>query len=342
MAKPKSKKPAALKAVGAGPTRSTRQALGAGSEQGQATLDQVQPETPPRRRRSSRSEPVDIEIFAFGDQEDDQDLPEGFSPMPQAKGASGLTLFDALDHLQQRERLSKETLWGALPTRFVEATAIPLSVVSKLCSERDDRDAFIFNLTPSDEAIFANPLARAYVSRPELVASMQEMLRAQQLSPTLAQSLVGSSEFSIAPFMVARQAFWEAFFDYLRPAHALAMGSFGSAAAIHDPFDDSSQSLLGQTPFTVFAGAMLPHFLQSGEGKAYRVLKVSVPSLESSLNAHLQSLRQLRDAAAKTKSNWLIGAWLNYRNLYLLQVAGKAWCERHLRALSEGVSVGAK
>jgi hypothetical protein len=171
---------------------------------------------------------------------------------------------------------------------------------------------------------------------------MQALLQSLHQPAAQAQALVASAEFSISPFMLARQAFWADFLKFLEPAHALASGPFGASASIHQPFDDTSQSLSGQTPFTVFMGAMLPPFLRSDAGKGYRVMKVSVPALESSLNVHLQSLRQLRDAAAKTKSGWLISAWLNYRNLYLVQVAGKAWCERHLRALSEGVLGGAK
>ena len=295
---------------------------------------------PPRGTPVSKTD--GLQVFALGGSSEGRPLPEGFQSLPPAGSARGAQPFEQLQWLSRRPGIAQGARWGALPIGFVDATGISLEVVRRLCSEHDDRDAFVFNLTPSDEAIFANPLARAYVARPELVQSMQALLQSLHQPAAQAQALVASAEFSISPFMLARQAFWADFLKFLEPAHALASGPFGASASIHQPFDDTSQSLSGQTPFTVFMGAMLPPFLRSDAGKGYRVMKVSVPALESSLNVHLQSLRQLRDAAAKTKSGWLISAWLNYRNLYLVQVAGKAWCERHLRALSEGVLSGGK
>lgn len=339
MPKPKAKKlPASAGAVAA-PDRPSSAARGRVSKKSQGVPVET---TGPKKTRGVPTGAAGLDVFAIGAPTSDRVLPEGFQSLPPAGLASATQPFEQLQWLSRRSGLSQQTPWGALPLGFVEATGITLPVVARLCSEHDDRDAFIFNLTPSDEAIFANPLARAYVARPELVKSMQTLLESLHCPPSMSQALVGSSAFSISPFMVARQALWVDFLAFLQPAHALASGPFGASAGIHQPFDDSSQSLSEQTPFTVFMGAMLPHFLQSEAGKGYRVLKVSIPSLESSLNSHLQSLRQLRDAAAKTQSGWLIGAWLNYRNLYLLQVAGKAWCERHLRVLSEGVLVGAK
>jgi hypothetical protein len=41
----------------------------------------------------------------------------------------------------------------------------------------------------------------------------------------------------------------------------------------------------------------------------------------------------MKDVAHRTRSQWLYGCWLNYRNLYLLHAAGKEWCARHLPAL---------
>lgn len=339
MAKPKAKKLSVPAGAVAAPDRQSPAARGRGSKKSAGSPAEA---TAPRKALGTPTKTNGLDFFALGELVPGRVLPEGFQSLPPIGLASATQPFEQLEWLSRRPGLSQQTPWGALPLGFVEATGISLPVVARLCSEHDDRDAFIFNLTPSDEAIFANPLARGYVARPELVKSMQALLESLQRPSSVAQALVSSAEFSISPFMVARQAFWVDFLEFLQPAHALASGPFGASAGIHQPFDDSSQSLSEQTPFTVFMGAMLPHFLQSEAGKAHRVLKVSIPSLESSLNSHLQSLRQLRDAAAKTRSGWLIGAWLNYRNLYLLQVAGKAWCERHLRALSEGVLVGAK
>jgi hypothetical protein len=38
--------------------------------------------------------------------------------------------------------------------------------------------------------------------------------------------------------------------------------------------------------------------------------------------------------AHNTQSTWLIACWVNYRNLYLHQSRGKAWCQKHLREIT--------
>jgi hypothetical protein len=42
----------------------------------------------------------------------------------------------------------------------------------------------------------------------------------------------------------------------------------------------------------------------------------------------------MKDVAHRTKSAWLAACWVNYRNLYLMQVNGKEWCDKYLRNIT--------
>ena len=39
------------------------------------------------------------------------------------------------------------------------------------------------------------------------------------------------------------------------------------------------------------------------------------------------------DAKAASPA-WLAACWVNYRNLYLMQVNGKEWCDKYLRSIT--------
>jgi hypothetical protein len=100
------------------------------------------------------------------------------------------------------------------------------------------------------------------------------------------------------------------------------------------PLQSQGSVLGGDCPATFLLGALMGPFLASQAGRKFKALKISIPAKEAALNAHLRSLRQLKDAAVKAKSEWLASCWLNYRNLYAYQVNGKQWCEQHLSALT--------
>ena len=81
---------------------------------------------------------------------------------------------------------------------------------------------------------------------------------------------------------------------------------------------------------------LFPFYL-SRYGSESKALKVLLPTRESRLNEHVRTLRHLREASVQSKSAWLAAAWLNYRNLYLLGVNGRAWCDQNLPLISPRV-----
>jgi hypothetical protein len=86
--------------------------------------------------------------------------------------------------------------------------------------------------------------------------------------------------------------------------------------------------------YSLLAAYLLPVFLRTPQGQVFKAFKIVLPQAETRLNTHLRSLRSLKDAAVSGRSMWLAQVWLNYRNLYLLQVQGQRWCDRYLRSIT--------
>jgi hypothetical protein len=78
---------------------------------------------------------------------------------------------------------------------------------------------------------------------------------------------------------------------------------------------------------------LLPLYLR-GPGATLKIHKITLPVNDSRMNPHLRRLREMKDVAHRSRSQWLYSCWLHYRNLYLLQTAGRDWCTRYLPQLS--------
>lgn len=241
-------------------------------------------------------------------------------------------LYAALDGLNQsvgraQSPVGKAALWGIIPRDFVQRTAIPVAAWSQVMRDNPDRDVYLLNPNPAEEAIYPNPLSRIFLEFPELQPVMPPPFSENHIS--------ASPTFSMAPYLVARAGFWAAYWAYVRKAIAEIQTRISPAQRklLAKPQPDSPL-LAGDSVLSLIAGALLPVFLKTDQGSAFRAIKIALPTKERELNAHLNSLRQLKDAAAKAQSPWLASCWMNYRNLYVYQVNGKQWCARHLAAIT--------
>lgn len=241
-------------------------------------------------------------------------------------------LYAALDWLNQsvgsaQSPVGKAALWGIIPRDFVQRTAIPVTAWSQVMRDNPDRDVYLLNPNPAEEAIYPNPLSRIFLEFPEL----QPVLP----TPFSENHISASPTFSMAPYLVARPGFWAAYWAYSRNAIAEIEKRISPAQRklLAKPQPDSPL-LAGDSILSLIAGALLPVFLKTQEGSAFKAIKIALPAKERELNSHLMSLRQLKDAAVKAQSPWLVSCWMNYRNLYVYQVNGKQWCARHLVAIT--------
>jgi len=265
--------------------------------------------------------------------EDAPAIDPAFEPLARLKAPTDN--WSAVAGLVQSKEGMRAKIVGVVPHDFVAKTGIAGQGWLRLLERHVGKDAYLLNPWPSEEALFPNPLSRAYIERPQLAEAYSRIFEAAGQPKALATGLCTSAEHCIAPYMFATPAFWSAFVSYVEDHWLVFVGGLPAVdqAALEAPF--AGQGIVAhETPVTILIARLLPLFLQSELGRGFQALKVSLPHRESEMNAHLQSLRQLKDAAVKGRSAWLARAWNNYRNLYLLQVNGKEWCQRHLPALS--------
>lgn len=226
-----------------------------------------------------------------------------------------------------RPILPKSGYWGIIPLDFERRSGITVSAWCAAIQDNPGKDVYLINTLPAEEAIYPNPVSRLFLEFSELRPLFPQACAENQIA--------ASPAFSIAPYLVATPPFWQAYWKYVKEALAIiekkASTSQKKALSLPRP---SSPLLLGESIQTVLAGSLLALFLESDSGRLFKALKIALPQREKDLNAHLISLRQLKDAAVKARSPWLVSCWLNYRNLYVYQVNGKQWCAQHLSAIT--------
>lgn len=89
----------------------------------------------------------------------------------------------------------------------------------------------------------------------------------------------------------------------------------------------------GATYVPFLVERLFPLFLRTA-GQKLTSQQIALPRRDAELNVHLKLLREMKDVAHRTNSPWLAACWVNYRNLYLTQLHGKAWAQRYLRAVT--------
>lgn len=298
----------------------------------------VEPAASRVRDANAKSGSADKEIRIFQLQ-----APAGIEDAPAtdpafellARAKSSADGWSAVLELWQSEEALQSKIVGVVPHDFVAKTGIAGQGWVRLLERHAGKDAYLLNPWPSEEALFPNPLSRAYIERPQLAEAYGRIFEAAGQPKAIATGLCTSAEHCIAPYMFATPAFWSAFVTYVEDHWLVFLEGLPAVdqAALEAPF--VGQGIVAhETPVTILVARLLPLFLQSELGRGFQALKISLPHRESEMNAHLQSLRQLKDGAVKGQSAWLARSWNNYRNLYLLQVNGKEWCQRHLSALS--------
>lgn len=226
-----------------------------------------------------------------------------------------------------RPTLPKSGLWGIIPLDFPQRAGISVDAWRTAIQNNPGKDVYLINTLPAEEAIYPNPASRLFLEFPEFRSLLPRECAENQIA--------ASPAFSIAPYLVATVPFWQAYWRYVKEAlTSIEKKANPSQKKVLALPQLSSPLLLGESIQTVLAGSLLALFLNSDSGRVFKALKMALPLREKDLNAHLLSLRQLKDAAVKARSPWLVSCWMNYRNLYVYQVNGKQWCAQHLAAIT--------
>lgn len=295
-----------------------------------AQLERKLSQEPPRALNS----PIRIfQIYFEGWQR--ELLDPAFYPLDNSRNSSELMEFNVFEQLQRNAATQGVELWGALSWRFAEKTGMQGAELVKQIVEHPGYDVYFCNPHPNNEAIYHNMWVQGEVSHPQFLELVRLFYAAAGLDDKELTAIEPSSNFSAANYFVASPKFWSLFIPFVKRVLVTADKRLDPKIRdlIHSKVADDKALHAGATYIPFIVERLFMVFMRS-EGKGLKAYKVALPERERELNVHLKLLREMKDVAHKTQSAWLAACWVNYRNLYLSQTNGKAWCEKYLRAIT--------
>lgn len=262
-------------------------------------------------------------------------LDPAFYPLDNSRGTSELLEFAVFEQLQRNAVTEGASLWGALSWRFGEKSGIQGSEWVKQIVDHPGNDVYYCNPHPLNEALFHNMWLQGETAHPDFLMLCKAFFKAAGLDENELMSVQPSGSYSAANYFVASPKFWQRYIAFVRKT--LAAADKGMPAKerdlLHSRMADDRNLHGGATYLPFVVERLFPVFMRS-EGKDLKAYKIALPERERELNVHLKLLREMKDVAHRTQSAWLAACWVNYRNLYLSQTNGKAWCEKYLRSIT--------
>jgi hypothetical protein len=172
-------------------------------------------------------------------------------------------------------------------------------------------------------------------AHPDFLALCKSFFNAAGLDESELISVQTSGSYSAANYFVASPKFWQRYLTFVRKTLAAADKAMPAKDRdlLHSRMADDRNLHGGATYLPFVVERLFPVFMRS-EGKDLKAYKIALPERERELNVHLKLLREMKDVSHRTQSAWLAACWVNYRNLYLSQTNGKAWCEKYLRNIT--------
>jgi len=262
-------------------------------------------------------------------------LDPAFYPLDNSRSTSELFEFNVFEQLQRNAATQGAALWGALSWRFAEKTGMQGSDLVKQIVEHPGHDVYFCNPHPYNEALYHNMWVQGEVSHPNFLELSRLFHVAAGLDEKDLKAIDSSANFSAANYFVATPKFWALFIPFVKRVLVTADKRMDPKVRdlIHSKVADDKGLHAGATYVPFIVERLFMAFMR-GEGKDLKSFKIALPERERELNVHLKLLREMKDVAHKTQSAWLAACWVNYRNLYLSQTNGKAWCEKYLRAIT--------
>ncbi|MFY8085037.1 MAG: hypothetical protein ACOVN7_15085 [Rubrivivax sp.] len=277
----------------------------------------------------------EVAIFQiFFEQSQRSALDSAFIPLDNAGHADPLFEFSVFERLAAEEGVRLSPLWGAVSWRFAAKTGMDGRQWLDQIRQHPGFDLYFCNPSPENEGLYASPWQQGMAKHPGLRDLAAQMFSSAGLDPRELDDIVPSPGFSSCNYFVGTPQFWNAYIPFVRNVIDLARKEL--PAPVLALLDSNKADPMGLHPGATYwpfiVERLFTVFLKRHAG-VLKVHKVALPKLEAQLNPHVKRLREMKDVAHRTRSQWLYGCWLSYRNLYLLQVAGKEWCARHLPLL---------
>jgi hypothetical protein len=280
--------------------------------------------------------PSDLRIFQIYYADWQRDLLDAnFVPLDNSRQSSELMEFAVFERLAKSEHIKGLKLWGSLSWRFTERTGMSGADFIKAISLQPGKDIYYCNPVPINEGLFHNYWLQGETSHPQFFALCQAIFKLTGLPESELTGLQSSDQFSASNYFVGTPRFWQTYIPWVNQVLSAANKKLPPNVRdlMHSKMADDRDLHKGATYVPFIVERLLPVFLKTA-GKGLGAHKIALPKRDAELNVHLKLLREMKDVAHRTKSAWLAACWVNYRNLYLMQVNGKEWCDKYLRNIT--------
>lgn len=259
------------------------------------------------------------------------DLDPAFIPYDNSASQDPLLEFAVFERLARDEGVRLAPLWGAVSWRFGRKTGLSGKAVIEEIERHPGFDLYFCNPEPENEGLYANQWHRGITAHPGFRELCTAVFRTAGLDPAHLDAVTPSQMTSSCNYFVGTAAFWSAYLPFVRGIVDRARAGLPpDVLALLDSSKGDPRSLHGGASYWPFiVERLLPLFLR-GPGQSLKVHKIPLSAAEARLNSHIKRLREMKDVAHRTRSAWLHSCWVHYRNLFLLQAAGKEWCKENL------------
>jgi hypothetical protein len=288
----------------------------------------------PGRRRAAAVPPARLFQIYFEPWQRDL-LDPAFIPFDNAGVRAERLEFDVFERLAASDATAGAALWGALSWRYGEKTGLAGADLLAAIAAHPGHDVYYCNPHVQNEALYHNMWTQAETAHPRFLDVARAVFAAADLPADELEAMLPSDRWSAANYFVGTPKFWSLYLPFVRGVLARAEAGLSPEmrALLHSTGADDRGLHAGATYVPFIVERLFPLFLRSA-GRKLKARQLALPRREAELNVHLKLLREMKDVAHRTRSPWLAACWVNYRNLYLTQLHGKAWAQRYLRAIT--------
>ena len=224
--------------------------------------------------------------------------------------------------------------WGALSWKFKKKTGLDGQDLLDFINSHDQVDAFYCNPSPEAEGLFHNLWMHGESTHPRFLSLAAEVLKNANLDVELLNHMHPSYAFASANYIIATPAFWEKYIAFVDGVMDAAMKDVSLRERLLSKDADEKKVHAGACYIPFVVERLFSLFLTLPNSTGFKYMKYPVPAPEKKLGLHPKKLREMKDAACHTRSQWLAGCWLSYRSLYLKRTENSRMERIHMPAIT--------
>jgi hypothetical protein len=259
-----------------------------------------------------------------------QALDPAFEPYDNSGDLSPLLELNVFRKIARQPECAGLAYWGAVSWKFGQKTGLTGAALLATIRANPGFDVYFCNPHPDTEALYHNLWVQGETSHPQFMTLAREIFALARLDVSALEGLWPAALYAAANYFVATPAFWEDYLGFVGAVLDALPGRLSplGAAMLHSPMADARGAHANASYLPFVVERLFSTFLLARRDK-YRAYKYLTENSRLERNVHLRHLREMKDEAGRTRSEWLASCWSNYRRLYLAQLHGKLWLQKY-------------